>query len=86
MQLEDSTITYVKIRDALLEHFESEMLSKVRQLQELKQGNSTIYDHNTRFMSLAAAAGKMMGDISIKDCYIDSLTDYNVSMMVASLR
>lgn len=37
-------------------------------------------------MSLAAAAGSMMHESTVKDRYIDSLADSKVSMMVASHR
>lgn len=47
--LESPDLTYEDLKSALLVHFRSEMVGKVRQLEELKQGSKTIYDHNLKF-------------------------------------
>lgn len=72
-EMDQDGISYVHLKNELIENFKSEGMSKVRQLQELRQGSRSIYDHNTKFMALAAAAGKSTHPSMVKDHYIDSL-------------
>jgi hypothetical protein len=51
-----ATLTYGEVKAEIIRHFQGEILSKVRQVEELRQNNKPLHEHNTKFAGLAAAA------------------------------
>ena len=43
------TMSYQEVKDGLVTHFKGETIGQVCRLQGLKQGTTTLYEHNVKF-------------------------------------
>lgn len=67
------SLSYRDLKARLMEHFGGEIMHHVRALQDLKQGNKSLLEHNKKFSRMAAAASADMKVREQRELYLNSI-------------
>ena len=77
------TLSFAEVQKGLCDHFEGETMGHVRALQRLKQGTTPLGEFNTKFSTTAAPALSQLSTITVKDLYMQSLSNSKTRDAVA---
>jgi hypothetical protein len=80
------TMSYMELREGLLEHCAGEVSAHVRVLQRLKQQKLSLAEHNAKFSASAAAAASFMTPMWQKELYVESLANLEVQRLLRAFQ